>query len=138
VAKHQFIVFAPPVLKPESDELLRRLNKTQPVRKPLFRRCSTLAKLHAELGTNRETDWLFLLAEWEDGFLRFGTDKRRPSDLARDWKGTVDLKVWEIIRFGGPTRGRTPALKTFAKLLSAGQGTVVETEWGTHSNFPPP
>jgi hypothetical protein len=138
VAKHQFIVFASPVLKAESDELLRRLNKAQPSRKPLFRTCSTFGKLHAELGTNRDTDWLFMLAEWEDGFLRLGAEKRRPADLARDWKGTVDLTVWEVIRFGGRRRGRKPALTTFAKLLRAGQGTVVETEWGTHSSFPSP
>jgi hypothetical protein len=86
----------------------------------------------------QKTDWFFLLAEWEAGYVRFGADIRRPSQLAQDWKSSVDLTVWEIIRFGGHVRGRQPAVKTFAKLFRAHAGTGVETEWGPHSNLPPP
>ena len=76
MARRQFTIFAAPGYRSEAEDLAVRIRMHNPHSIPLVRVVGTFERLHAELKKEDRTDWLFLFADWVDGKLDYGGQRR--------------------------------------------------------------
>ena len=136
MARRQFTIFAAPGYRSEAEDLAVRIRMHNPHSIPLVRVVGTFERLHAELKKEDRTDWLFLFADWVDGKLDYGGQRRSLAELATQWDGTVRFYDMEILRLEGKVTGRKPtSWKRFLRLVGRGTATF-EAAWTSPHPFP--